>query len=278
MSLQDELARMKAELAQGQVKEQEELEEAPIEQEEEEEIKEPEKEESVEEKKEEPKEEPKEEEKLDNAGYARLRREAAAEKRLREQKERELEEVYAKLNAKQETPQEEVQLPPQVQSIVERDRINQAAREFDILESQVKHRYPEYSAVASEYAQAMYQSIRLQNPRKSQVELSEMTRNAILMQAGEFARQGFENPVEELFHTAKELGYTGKSFQKEEPKEERLEPDMRKVAENRKRSTGMTANNGRSEGQMTIGVAADLTSAEWARLPKAERQRLMYGR
>ena len=126
----------------------------------------------------------------------------------------------------------------------------------------------------------MYQSIRLQNPRKSDIELNEMTKNAIIMQAADLARQGYENPVEELFHTAKELGYTGKSLQKEEApqKEEKLTPDLKKVADNRKRSTGMTANNGRSEGLMTLSHAAtQLTAAEWGRLPKAEKARLMYG-
>ena len=268
-ALHDELEKMKAELAAQEGKEDEEVK-----------LEEPE--EEVHEEEAETKEEPKEkeivevkEEKLDDSGYARLRREAVAEKRRAEQAEKEL----AELRKVAEEVPEQITLPPQMQAIIERDNFNQAEKEFGIYESKVKQLYPEYGAVASEYAFAMYQSIRVQNPRKSEIELNEMTKKAILLKAGEFARAGYENPVEEMYHEARELGYTGKSFQKQEVKstEEKLEPDMRKVAENRKRSAGMAATGGRQEGLMTLMAAADLTAGEWAKLSKADKKRLMYG-
>ncbi len=279
--LLDELARMKAELAEREKEGQEEEKEEVID---EPKVEEEEKVEEVEEKPEEEKKaEPKEDkDELDTNGYMRLRREAAAAKRQAEQLEREVQELRnAKKEVEVDPAQEQAQISPEFQSVIEEHRLSRAEREFSMYEAQVRKDNPEYGAVASEYAQAMYQSIRLQNPRKSYIELNEMTKKAILMKAGEFARAGYENPVEEMYHEAKELGFTGKSFQKEEakpePKEEKLQPDLRKVAENRKRSTGMTANNGRSEGLMTMGAAADLSAAEWAKLPKAEKQRLLYG-
>lgn len=284
--LLDELKRLKEELEESQKEElplneeaedseeaiqDEVVEEQPEinEQDEETKEKEPEK----------PKEEVKEE--LDNAGYARLRREAAAEKLRAEKLQKEIEELR---KAKEETRElEEVTpLSPEIQSIVEEHRVSRAEREFQIYENKIKQTDPGYSAVASEYANAMFQSMKMQNPRKSDVELSDMTKLAILQQAGEFARAGYENPVEELYNHAKSLGFTGKSFAKSEPEpkkevEEKLQPDLRKVAENRKRSSGMAASHGRAEGQMTITAAADLTAAEWAKLPISEKKRLMYG-
>lgn len=271
--LLDELKRMKEELAKGENPEEEEIEEAEEEAAPEPEEKEPEKEEE----KPEPEAKPEEKkEELDNAGYARLRREAAAEKHRAQQLEKEIAELRATREVAEAPAQ--IPLPPELQSVVDDNRISRAEREFAILENKAKQIHPEYGAVASEYAAAMYQSIRVQNPRKSDVELNEMTKKAILMKAGEYARQGYENPVEEMYHEARELGFTGKSFQKQEaPREEKIEPDLKKVAENRKRSTGMAANNGRSEGLMTLAHAAtELTAAEWAKLPASEKKRLMY--
>ncbi len=269
--LNEELEKMKAELAAQEGKENEEVK-----------LEEPE--EEVDEEEAEVKEEPKEEEEvkeekkpeIDDAGYARLRREAAAEKRRAESAEKELAELR-----KAKEPEEvitETPLHPEMQTVLDDHRMNRAEREFAMFESKVKQQHPEYGAIATEYANAMAQSFRIQNPRKTDIEINDMTKRAILIKAGEFARAGYENPVEEMYHEAKELGFTGKSLLKQEAKEVELQPDMKKVSENRKRSSGMAATNGRQEGLMTLTSAADLTSAEWARLPKADKQRLLYGR
>lgn len=276
--LLDELKNMKAELEEKLKAEN--AEEKPVD-EKEEEITAPE-EEKPEEKPIEKPIEKVEEKPLDDAGYARLRREAAAAENRAKKAEQELEEsrrVVATERPIEEQPAQAI--PSELQPLIERHRIGEAEREFAIYENKAKQLHPEYGAVASEYAQAMYQSIKLQNRGVSELQLNEMTKKAILIQAGEFVRAGYENPVEEMFHYAKELGFTGKSYQKQEskpePKEEKLEPDMSKVAENRKRSSGMAATNGRSEGLMTLGAAADLSAAEWAKLPVTEKRRLMYG-
>jgi|TARA_B110000503_G_scaffold84881_1_gene129155 hypothetical protein len=272
--LLEELKKLKEELEQGQVEEEAPVEEEIVEDvEPEEEKKEPEKE------PEKPKEEEKKEE-LDNAGYARLRREAAAERRAKEQLQQELDALRAEKKEEVEEPQYQP-LPPEVQRAVEDSTLNRAEKEFSILEQKVKQAHPEYSAVATEYAQALYQSIRIQNPRKTDVELQDMTKRTILLKAGEFARQGYENPVEEMYHEARELGYTGKSLQKapeKEAEEEKIAPDYKKVAENRKRSAGMAATNGRSQAQLTQQSALEtMTVEEYAKLSVAEKRRLMYG-
>lgn len=282
--LLDEIAKIKAEIAErekeGEDKEEkfEEVEDvdAPSEEIAKEEVEaEPEvKPEIKEEKKEEP---------LDNAGYARLRREAAAEKRRAELLEKEVEELRKAKEVEHEGDEQAdpIQLPPELESVIQDHRMARAERDFTMFENKVKQQHPEYGSVASEYTAAMYQAIKLQNQQKSDFEISEMTKKAILLQAAEYARAGHENPVEEMYHRAKELGFTGKSFQKpevkEEVKEEKIQPDMRKVAENRKRSAGMAANNGLSEGLMTLGAANDLPAIEWVKLPISERRRLMYG-
>lgn len=269
--LLDEIEKLKKEIAEneGQLEEKEEevVEEfeEEVEEEKEEEIK----------KEEKPKEQAKEE-KLDDGAYMKLRREALAEKRRAEQLAKELEELR-----KAKEPEQVIEQPtlsPELESVIQEHRMSRAEREFLMLENKVKQQNPEYNAVAAEYTAAMYQALKLQNPRKSDIELGEMTKTAILLKAAEYARAGYENPAEEIYHEARELGFTGKSQQKQiEAQEEKLQPDMRKVAENRKRSTGMTGANGKSEGQMTLNHAAtSLTAAEWARLPKAEKQRLLY--
>jgi len=280
--LLDEIEKMKKELAEMENEDHKNEEVAQVEESDEEKPEESieAQEESKEEEKEKAEEPSKEKEELDDKGYARLRREAAAEKRRAEQLQKELEELRKSKEIESSIEEPQITLPPEFQSVIEDHRTNRAEKEFLILENKAKQQYPDYNAITTEYAAAMYQSIRLQNPRKSDIELNEMTKKAILMKAGELARAGYENPVEEMYHEAKELGFTGKSFQKEEKfqsKEEKIQPDLRRVAGNRKRSSGMAANNGRSEGMMTLGAAADLTAAEWAKLPVAEKRRLMYG-
>ena len=236
----------------------------------------------AEEAKEEPKkEEPKEEEKLDDAGYARLRRQAAAaEKRAREAEER----LAAKTQEAQVEDVEEqaaIPLSPELEEIVKDHRLSRAEREFTKLESKFAASEPEYDAISSQYTAALAASIKIQNPRLTPAEVGEKTKDALLHKAAAFVRAGFD-PIEELFHEAKELGFTGKAAKKEpeqEPKvveKEEPRPDMKKLAENRAKSTGMAGASGKSEGQLTLRAADEMTNAEWMALPLSERKRLMF--
>ena len=156
--------------------------------------------------------EKKEEEKLDDAGYARLRREKAAA----EKKARELEEMLAAKAAAPEAEEQEAhQENPLLNNMLQEYQINLAAKEFMSLEDKFKQKEPNYDAVATEYASALAQSIRIQNPRLSSLEVAERTKKAILEKAGEYVRKGFD-PVEEMYHEARELGFDGSSLKKKE--------------------------------------------------------------
>ena len=273
--LLDELEKLKAEIKEAEAAEDNEQKQPELEETEQESL--PESEETEEKETEAPVKE--EKEKLDDAGYARLRREAAAEKKRADKLEREIAELQnAKNKETEELFEEKAPINNELQSMLQEHRVSKAEREFSMFESKVRNQYPEYDAISSEYASAMYNSMKIQNPRKSELELGEMTKNAILMRAAELARNGYENPVEELFHEVKELGFTGKSITKAIQKEEKISPDLRVVAENRKRSANFTASNGRSESNLTLAAASDLPISEWAKLSKSEKQRILQGR
>lgn len=228
------------------------------------------------------------EEKLDNAGYARLRRETAAAVRRAEEAETKRVAAETRL-AELQNPvtEEEGHAPavadPEMDEVRQKLRRDKAMTEFQTLEQKYLSRNPEYADVSKEYGIALAQSIRLQNPRMSQSEIAEKTIEAILVKAGNFMKNGYD-PIEEMHHEAKDLGFTGKALKREEPAketedkgEEEIRPDMKKLAANRAKSTGMTGSTGKSEGQLTKAAAADLSVGEWAKLPAAEKRRLLYG-
>ncbi len=272
MSLTDTIKELKEQISEEEKKDIDAVEEEEVIEVKEEEKKEEAKEEIKEEK-------PEEEEKLDNNGYRKLRREAAAAKKLADDRETEIAELKARLSAPKEEDKEETNLAvdPEIQEVVRDHRMLRAEREFQTLEAKFRSSTPEYDAVSNEYALALAQSIKIQNPRLSAVEIAEKTKKTILFKASEWVQQGFD-PIEELFHEAKDLGFTGKSMKKEEAKEEEeIKPDMKKVSENRKKSTGMTSSNGKSEGQVTKQAASEYSVQEWKKLPASEKRRLMYG-
>jgi hypothetical protein len=106
-------------------------------------------------------------------------------------------------------------------------------------------------------------------------DVAEKTKEQLLMKAAKFMQDGFD-PIEELYHEAKELGFTGKTQQQEAPakeKEEEIKPDMKKLAANRVKSTGMAAaSGGRSQPSVSAKAAGDLSVAEFSRLTRAEKQ------
>lgn len=285
MSLEETIKELKDQLAEEDKKEaapepeEEALEEKP---------EEPKPEEKPEEKAEEKPEEKKEapEPEPDDRGYAKLRREKAAAERKADESESKRAALEARLAALEAAPleTEEPKAPanPEMDDIVRSHRMGKAEQEFKSLESRFRGKTPEYDMVSAEYAMALAQSIRIQNPKLSPTEIGDKTKEAILVKAANYMKDGFD-PIEELFHEAKDLGFTGKNLRKEEPKkeepaeEQEIRPDMKKLAANRAKSTGMAAAGGKSTGQMTKQAAADLSAEEWVKLPAAEKRRLMYG-
>lgn len=228
-----------------------------------------------------------EEKKLDDAGYARLRREAAANKKLAEENKRraeELERENASLrergtsdSGKEAERATSSEVPSELIDIIERERVLKAAREFTQLEENFKRSAPEdFEGVSSAYKAALYQSIRVQNPRMGHEELLEATHKSLLLKASNYLNAGYD-PIEELYEEAKALGF--KAQPQEEKREVERKPDLNKVAMNRKRNAGMAVSKGDAGlPQHTKKSATELTVAEWARLPVAEKQRLLYGK
>lgn len=215
----------------------------------------------------------KEEEKPDNVGHARLRRDkAAAEKRVKELEER----VAAIQNPQPIENTESPQISPEMVEIIQNHRISQAEREFQMLEGNFRATVDNYDAVADQYQHALAHSIRIQNPRLSPIELANTVKQTILMKASQFANKGYD-PVEELYNEALELGFTGQKAESQNTVEEKR-PDLNKVAANRQRNAGMAGAKGRGTNpNITRQSAATMTSAEWSKIPSAERQRIMRG-
>jgi len=278
MSLFEEMEQLKKQIESAELAEAEEVEEVEESAEEspaEEEAQDPV--EAVEEEKKESVVEEKKEE-TDSAGAARLRREAAAERKKNEALQREIDELRASQKAAVKDEVEEIasrqETPPEIASLVEEQRIRGAEREFAALEEKFQRTAPDYESVSQQYALALAQSIKIQNPRMSNIEVAEQTKRTLLAKAGDYVRKGYD-PIEELYHEAKELGFKAQEKKAEVAQEEELKPDLSKVAKNRAKSTGMAASSGRSEGKLTKAAAADLSVGEWAKLPKEEKRRLL---
>lgn len=224
-------------------------------------------------KKEEPKVEAKKEEPIDDAGYARLRREkAAAEKRAKEAEEK----LNKKVNPEAE---EENPLNREVLDLIQQNRVQKAEREFIVLESDFASKTPDYHDVSNGYKEALYQSLRIQNPRKSHPELLELTKNTLLMKAGDYAARGFD-PIEEMYQEARSLGFKKVEKQAAEAVEEKEEPkkaSLDAIARNKARNAGMAAAQGNKGGggQLTAESLAGMSTAEFMKIPKAERDRAL---
>lgn len=221
----------------------------------------------------EPKKEPEEE--PDASAYARMRREKAAA----EKKAADLEARLAALESKPAEPEpkgeaDTVEVPPEIEELVRERRMTRAEREFQDLEMKFKEKVPDYDGVAKEYVSALASAVRIQNPRLNPHEITEKVKETVLLKAANYMRDGF-NPIEELYHEAKDLGFKAAEPAAAEKEEKEIKPDMKKVAENRKKSTGMSAATGEATGQITKAAAAELSVAEWAKLPKAEKLRLL---
>lgn len=212
-----------------------------------------------------------EEEKPDAAAFARMRRELNA---LKKQKTEKKEEVA-------EDPQKQVN--DALVEVIQTVREQKAEKEFAILESSFASQTPDYNDVSNQYKAALYNSLRLQNPRKSHAELLDMTKQSLLIKAGGYVNDGLD-PIQEMYEEAKMLGF--KVLPKEQPKEEakeeepkELKPDPAKLAANRARNAGTAGAKGAGgEGQITRAAAAELSVKDWMKLPASEKARLLGGR
>jgi hypothetical protein len=149
--------------------------------------------------------------------------------------------------------------------------IEQAQGELMSYEDSVRKNNPEYDEAKKWYANMLAFSIKNLNPKITDKALVDAVNHQVLLRASQFINDGYENPVEALYEEVKQMGF------KAQPKEEvKKEPNLDKVAANRARNAG-TAGAAGSSGQATVTrqAAASMPVQEWARMSKAERQRLL---
>lgn len=219
------------------------------------------------------------EEPLDAAGYARLRREKEAEKRRADELEAKLAALskQAPVEHVEEAQTETPAIPPEMEAIIQNERLNAAEREVIRMEREFMEAAPEdYQDVVNQYKAQVYQSVMIDNPDLSHEEILGETRKKLLYRASAYAQRGY-NPVEKMYLDARKV-YRPVAKQEDAEPVEKLKPDPAKLAANRQRNAGMAAAGGRSTGaQITREVAANYSPKEWAKLPKEEKDRLMKG-
>lgn len=243
-------------------------------------------------------------EELDASGYARLRREAAANKKRADELEARLAAVVAPViqqpvqapaiaaepdKAKdpvawftwrdQQREQEIKELKTWKETVSQQTAEVQletaAAREFQTIEAEFKASVPDFDAVADNFNNKLAQSVAMLEPHLTPDQVMAKVKDRVLRMAGEYVRQGL-NPVEELYHLSKErYGYKAPVDDgEEEPAPKK--PDLAKVAANRKRNAGTAGAKGSgSMPQLTREVAADMPVHEWAALSADEKRRLL---
>jgi hypothetical protein len=250
-----------------------------------------------------PKEEPKtvaEEEKPDAAAFARMRREKAAlERRLQEVEaaKQQPAPVTSPAQSAQEDPEPNMQEDPiawvqwnkrqtdaqlsefnnwkqsQTQAYEQNQLVSRAAQELTEYESQFKATVTDYDDVANFMVGELKKSFKRLNPSASEDQVLKQVQQHILLESSKLAAKGL-NPVEELYHIAKnEYGYTPPTQAVEK------KPDLAAIAKNQARSAGMAgaAGSPKRAAPSTLQAAAEMTPAEWARLPAEDKRRIMGG-
>jgi hypothetical protein len=223
-------------------------------------------------------EEKTEKEELTPSEHRRLRI-AERDRKAAEKRAAEAEERLAKLEqqkAADPEPETQVELPPEVAELVHDSRKQKAIQEFVAIEENFKKNVDDYDDVAQQYAGRLFNSIKTLHPRLSDAEVGQKVKDEIIQRAANYFKDGYD-PAEELYNEAKSLGISARIMEQEEKIEEVKKPDLNRVAQNKQRSSGMAAAKGQGGSSiMTKRYAAEnLTNAEWARLSKDEKQRIL---
>lgn len=177
------------------------------------------------------------------------------------------EQRLARLEQAEAARQERAEVNATIQSMVQT---------FVGFENEFKTSVPDYDARSDFVAARLKQNIRFENPHYTEQQLAQHTMFAMLKR-GEIALAQGRNPAADIYNQAESLGYTPKAREEEKkapPKDVRKEPDLDKVAINKKKTSGM-ANGGGGGDQgishdsffsMTNAERAKLTPSDWARL------------
>lgn len=249
-------------------------EEAPVEESKEEEPK-----------KEEPKTETQgaEDEKIDNAAWAKHRRELKAERERAERLAAELEE-YKRKQQQASDPAPEEQEPAErlhriektLQEIEAERIINAATQRFNELEIEFKRDVPDYDAVCAAYLKSAILAAKIDNPRESDARIGEIVRNKTLVKAMRYAEAGY-NPVEAIYNEALSLGLKPQQQEKftPAPSREKPKPDLSQVDRNRKRSAAFSGGQV-GGGDVDVHRALyEMSNEEFMNMNKAQKNQVL---
>lgn len=148
-----------------------------------------------------------------------------------------------------------------------------AEEELVAFESEVREANKDYDDVKQFYATSVAYSIKKLNPKISNSALQSAVADQIVFRASQLFNEGYSNPIAEIYEEAKRDGYRPK----EQAVEEEKKPDLSRVANNRSRNAGTAGAAGSAgRGELTkMYAATEMTVAEWAKLPPAEKRRLL---
>lgn len=209
---------------------------------------------------------------------------AKDEQRVKEAEERarQAEQEVARLR-RSDTPEEQIteaapQIDPITQQIHEDYVYSKATKEFLALEEEIRREIPDYDDIANQYNRQLAWSIKMQNPHFNDAQCFEQAQKVVLNKAAGYATQG-RHPAEELYNEAVSLGIRPTPKQEEVEENREIKPNMEKVSQNRSRNAGTAGAKGNGGSAVTTGqAAAQMTNAEWAKLPAEDKKRLLYGR
>lgn len=239
-------------------------------------------------------------EKLDNAAYAKMRREKAAAERRIAELERQMQERAQPAQPQnvaqtQDDPEPDIAVDPvawvqwnkrqtdaklsefyqwkeaQAQQAQHNEIYTRATQELAAYENQFKATVDDYDDVSNFMINELKNSFKRLNPSATEDQILQQVQRHVLLESSKYAQQGL-NPVEELYHVAKnEYGY--KPAANDAPKK----PDLNAIAKNQGRSAGMAGAGGSPRRAPLSGMeaAAEMTPAEWAKVPEEEKRRLL---
>lgn len=152
--------------------------------------------------------------------------------------------------------------------------IRSAVEDFQAIESEFKKIEPNYDAAADFYLTQLSKTIQVLYPQASKKEIAETIKIQVLNKAAIYHSKGLD-PAEELFEEAISLGFNPEVTDQKQVKKE-IKPNLDKIASNRERNAGMSASGGVVK-KLNLSTAANMTTGEWNKLSKAEKDAILKG-
>lgn len=181
------------------------------------------------------------------------------------QQEKKIKELESRLVGREKTLEE-----------IEQERqISRAERDFMGFEQAFASTVPDYEAATKHMTGVIYQSYRTIHPYDTHEQIAEKTKMHILSLAGAKLREGYDNPVAELYNMARSMGYNPKPIVKEEQSPEPKGPDLSVISANKKRTVSIGNGGSRSDAAITVEQALAMPVGQFNALPAEVKARVM---